>query len=308
VLWLKGYGNKLKTIKIASSQTIDSQINFHDLSPNNWNSNKVFYSESQTLDKTLHRYKVDYGFQSFSKFADVKIGVVTGAVDYFIISNQEAKQKYFEKNRLVPILESARQFPEYLTKGKECLKVLIKLKPKDHLKYRNFIKYGIESNVHLRSHSMLRQPWYKVKVGETPDAFFHYRTTRIPYLIFNPYMIQCTNAIHRVYFKNVSTIERKWIFVSMLSGPSQLSLEANSKVYGRGVMKIEPSALKNALVLIKSDSSILPIYNRIIKLLSKSRKDDAMKLASEFIYNSLSVSAELRRVTERSIASVQNLR
>jgi adenine-specific DNA-methyltransferase len=308
ILWLKGYGRKCKSIKIASSKNIESTITFTELPIHNWTSNRVFYSSFYNIEQILNRYKSEFGFTEFSLHADVKIGVVTGAVDYFIMSKKETKKIGISRNRLIPILTSSDEFAEYLKIGKKNLSLLASLKAKDHLKYRNFIKKGIESKVNLRSHSLLREPWYSVKVGNVPDAFFHYRITKIPYLLPNHDKVQCTNSIHRIYFKNVTEIEKKWIIVSMLSIPSQLSIEINAKTYGRGILKIEPKSLKNALVIKRCDPIVNSTYEKIISLLSANKKESAMYAASEFIYNELGISEDLIHCTEEILGKYQDLR
>ncbi len=308
VLWLKGYGEKSKTIKIASSQRIDSKIIFSKLSIDNWISDKVHYSNSKTIQFLLAKYKSEFGFTDFTRHADVKIGVVTGAVDYFIKSRLEATNIGFNSSRLKPILTAADEFPEYILHGKKNLKVLISLKTNDHLKFRKYIKEGVDGKYNQRSHSKLREPWYAVKIGRMPDAFFHYRITKLPYLLPNIYKVQCTNSIHRIYFKKITSTEKKWIMVSMLSSPCQLSIEVNSKIYGNGVLKIEPKSLKNSLIVRRNDMSINSTYNEVMRLLSGNNKDKANKVASEFIYKALNIPNDLIILTEKTLSNIQDLR
>lgn len=308
VIWLKGFGQVNNSIKIASSKTIESNVVFTKLPIQNWASSKVFYSEANQIDQLLSKYQTEFGFTKFINHADVKIGIVTGAVEYFIMPKQEAKIIGFKKKCLIPILRNSSEFSDYIRNGKKSLSFLVALKEKDHLTYTDYIKKGIEKKYHLRRHSILRKPWYSVRIGEVPDAFFHYRIIKNPYLIFNHDQVQCTNSIHRIYFKNLSDVEKKWIFVSFLSLPSQLSIETNSKIYGKGILKIEPSALKNALVIKRSDPSINIIYEQIINLLSSDRKEMAMQLASEFVYRELTIPEDIVRSTVETLNKLYCLR
>jgi len=308
VIWLKGHGQKNTSIKIASSNTIESRITFTELDIYNWCSDRVHYSGANNIQQILLRYQSEFGFTNLIDHADVKIGIVTGAVAYFIMSKQEANAIGFEKDRLIPILTRSDEFADYIRNGREKLLFLVALKVNDHLKYENYIKKGVGDEYHLRSHSLLRKPWYVVNVGEIPDAFFHYRATKIPYLLPNRDKVQCTNSIHRVYFKNVTEIEKKWIVVSMLSIPSQLSLETNAKTYGRGILKIEPKSLKNTLVIKWNDPIINSTYEQIINLLASNNKERAMQVATDFIYSELGIPEELKRLAEKEISNLQNLR
>lgn len=308
VIWLKGFGQKCKSLKIASSKKIRSRIAFGEISIDNWSADRVYYSGTNNIEQILSRYKSEFGFTKFSDHADVKIGIVPGAVDYFIMSKQEARQLGFRKSRLIPILTSSDEFADYIQNGKKKLGTLIALRKKDHLLYRGFVRKGVDEDYHLRTHSELRTPWYAVKVGNVPDAFFHYRITKIPYLVPNDFKVQCTNSIHRIYFKGLKKTEKKWIIVSMLCALSQLSIETNSKTYGRGILKIEPKSLKNTLVIKRNDSLINPIYKQVICLLSENKKVEAMKVATTFINKELRVPKEFIELTQNTLIKFQELR
>jgi len=308
VLWLTRYGEKSKIIKIASSNSITPNIVFSKLPLHNWNSDKVFHSGAVAIETVLSRYKSEFGFKEFSNYADVKIGVVTGAVDYFIKTKSTAKAIGFNSARLKPILTTSDEFSDYLRFGQRKLEVLVALKPGDHLKYRKYIKDGIKGGFNQRSHSKLRDPWYVVRTGSVPDAFFHYRITNIPFLLPNTSRVQCTNSIHRIYYKKLTITEIKWLTISILSSPSQLSIETNSKIYGGGVLKIEPKSLKNSLVIIKKDKSINATYKNALKLLANNKKKEAKQLATEFIYKQLNIPRDLIIKTEEILNNLQDVR
>lgn len=308
VIWLTGYGQKNTTIKVASSRAIDKSINYSKTTIKNWSSDRVIYSGASNIQRIFDKYISKFGFTNFGDSADVKIGVVTGAVDYFILSKQEAKLIGFDSERLIPILKSTDEFASYIKNGEKGLKLLATLKNDDHILYKDFIKKGITGEYHLRRHSIQRDPWYSVKVGQVPDAFFHYRISKTPYLLPNIYNIQCTNSIHRIYYKNITENEKRWITVSILSKPSQLSLEINAKTYGRGVLKIEPKSLKNTLVIKRNDPIIIPIYDQVITLLAENNKEMAMQIATKFIYEILGFTEDLKQSTNEELAKLQNLR
>ncbi len=308
VIWLKGYGKKNESIKIAASKSLESEITFSDLPMDNWVSDRVFYSDANSIDHILSRYKNEFGYMNFINYADVKIGVVTGAVDYFIMPKQKAKETGFSADQLVPILTNPDEFSQYLSNGEKNLLFLISIKEEDYAKHIDYIQRGIEHQYHLRSHSLRRKPWYSIQTGKTPDAFFHYRVSKTPYMVLNCWNTQSTNSIHRIYFKDLSEVEKKWIFVSFLSRPSQLSLEAKSKTYGRGILKIEPKTLKDALVIKRSDPCINSVYKKVTQLLSSGQKVKAVDIASEFINKELGIPYDLKILTEETLSTLQNLR
>ena len=119
---------------------------------------------------------------------------------------------------------------------------------------------------------------------------------------------QCTNSIHRIYFKNLSEIERKWVQVSLLAVPGQLSLESYSKTYGRGVLKIEPKSLKNSLVYLSDDPAIGDVYYQISGLLSSGKKVESMRTATEFLDRKLDISPRHSGSALDALTELQNRR
>ena len=94
----------------------------------------------------------------------------------------------------------------------------------------------------------------------------------------------------------------------MLSVPGQLSIEANSKTYGSGVLKIEPNSLKSAIGYKSNDESINPTYDKISKLLSLNQKIDAMKIATGFIDSKLNIADELSVTAKSALTELQQRR
>jgi adenine-specific DNA-methyltransferase len=307
VIWLEEFGSTNESINCGASNQIETEINFNSLSLSSWLSDRVLYTSANNAEELLNKYKFEFGFQNFSDVADVKIGVVSGAVKHFVLTKEKVKGFGIQNSRLIPILTMSDEFKEYLRTGTKHLKQLVVLKRKDHLRYKKFISVGIAAEYNLRAHSQQREPWYAVRIGEVPDAFFQYRITKIPYLLPNKFHIQSTNAIHRIYFRNLTTTEKKWIYVSMLSAPSQLSIEINSKTYGR-VLKIEPKSLKNSLIVKKRDSKINSVYKKIMELLAQNKKEDAMHEATMFISNELKIPNEIIDDTLRILNNLHNFR
>lgn len=308
LVWLKDYGTPTKSIKIASANSIKGKISFSNIPLENWNSNKVLYNGNTDTNSILLKYKNEYGFSELENYAEIKIGVVTAADTFFIKSEADAKALGFSKIKLLPILTSSKDFTEVIINGAKNLKRLIILKEKDYSRFKDYVEAGVLEKYNLRAHSKLRKPWYSVRVGKIPDAFFPYRAVRYPYLLVNDFKIQCTNSVHRVYFKNLTDTEVRWIQVSLLSVIGQLSLEANSRTYGNGVLKVEPKSLKKALVLKRNDASINPVFIKITKQLKNNNKEAAVRMATEFINSQLDIPKKLEKEAAEHLLELQNLR
>jgi adenine-specific DNA methylase len=308
LVWLKGFGERVHSIKICFAQHPRRDLVYRDLTRDSWESENVLYSATHDIERTLREYIEKYNFNRFEEFADIKIGVVTGADIFFIVDVDEAKERGFLHDHLIPIFTSSRELSGLYLNGSKPTKRLLSLTRGQYDAYRNYIKKGIRNKYHMRAHSLRRKPWYSVNLGKTPDAFFPYRTSNIPYLIMNNQGAQCTNSIHRIYFKELSDENRKWVQISLLSAPGQLSLEAYSKTYGTGILKIEPKALKKAIVCISEDSDVGPIYDRISKLISDNKRVQAMKIATDFINQKLGIPTKLSNRTYSALRELQERR
>jgi adenine-specific DNA-methyltransferase len=308
LLWLRNFGNKCTSILISSARHVTDQITYNDLPIEKWVSNKVMYLGTDTAENILAKYKADFGFEEFGNCASVRIGVVTGADKYFIVDQQSAKRLKIKKKNLIPILTTSKEFSLLASDNLDHIKQLIKLTRADYRKYLGFLNNGRSLNVHETAHSLRRDPWYSVIVGPTPDAFFPYRISKNGFLALNRRRIQCTNSIHRIYFKNLTGIEKKWVQLSLLSYVGQLSLEVHSKTYGRGMLKIEPSSLKRTLVLKRVDRSVNPVFTQVMAELKKNNKEGAIVIATDFINAALNIPENMALETKHVLKSIQDLR
>ncbi len=305
LLWAREFGSSTHQIDTSFAKDFNAKIKFHRIELKEWLSNRVVVSAKTNVGDLTQELIRKYKFSRFDHFADTRIGVVTGANDFFIREMEEAKSMYgFKENHLVPILTGTKEIPSYLKNGKKHLKRLVTIDAKNEERFSDFIKEGVDSEFDQRSHSKNRTPWYSIKTGKVPDAFFPYRVGRIPYLAPNEEKIQCTNSIHRVYFKNLSKTKTQWVFVSMLSMYGQLSLSTNAKTYGRGMVKMEPGALASSLVLCREQRTVGSIYRKIIALLAEEKKEEAVRKATEFLNQELNIPKHFQASVEEALMHI----
>lgn len=293
LVWMKGYGITNKNIFISTANHPNDHVKYHSISREFFTRNHVSISFSDDALEILEKYKSQYGFDNFDNYADISIGVVTGADNFFIKNEDELSAIGLDVNGKIPIFTNSTQLCGFSINGNMPDRRLLVITKDNASKFKDYIKNGESERYHLRAHSQRREPWYTVRTGNIPDAFFPYRVSLIPYLVLNSSNIQCTNSIHRVYFKKITPTEKKWIQVSLLSIPGQLSIEANSRVYGSGVLKIEPSSLRKAICFSSKGRSIDGVYNQISRLLHVNNRKEAMRVATDFIEESLGIERRL---------------
>lgn len=309
LVWVRGYGEETKSVEIAFGGRVDERVRYHKIDKAQWGAAKVIFSAKNDVASILQRYIDKFCFSRFGRYATVRIGIVTGADRFFILNQDIAiKRGFRKKQNLIPIISTSKELTGLCLDGNEPKKVLIRFPKECSGKFSHYITEGEERDYHLRAHSVRRNPWYAVDVGTVPDAFFPYRVSRTPYLVFNDKKIQCTNSVHRVYFENITENARRWIQVSLLSAAGQLSLEAYSKTYGSGVLKIEPSSLTNAIVHKGSKKIQAQIYNAISQAISKKDKELAVRLATKFINDTLCIPEDLSSQTISCLDELQRRR
>lgn len=309
LLWLNGYGTQTRSIKIGFSNNIEDQISYSVINRTQWTEKKVVYSKLYDINEIIQKYRLEFGFSELKKWADVRIGVVTGANDFFIMTKKEAYKRGFSSRYLFPILTSAKEFMGLYFNGYTPSKHLFYISNNDLTKKsKKYIEIGENKGFHLRKHSLNRKPWYSVKTGKTPDAFFPYRASYIPYMVFNNLGIQSTNSIHRIYFKDLSESQKLWIQLSLLSAPSQLALEAFSRIYGNGVLKTEPGTLHNTIVYVSEKKISKVVYNKISKLISANKRNNAMQLATDYINKKLGIPPSFTKKVNKLLEELQQRR
>ncbi|MFI5251457.1 MAG: Eco57I restriction-modification methylase domain-containing protein [Bacteroidota bacterium] len=310
LLWLHNYGSQKSKIEIAFTREIESEPIFQNISIERWSAKKVLSSSNKSTDieAIINKYIDNHGFRRFKEFGSVSIGVVTGANSFFVLDMSSMDRLGIERSDSIPILTKKSDLRTLSLNGEMLGNRLVQFSRENEQKYSDYLKFGENKGYHLRAHSQNRSPWYRVKIGKIPDAFICYRTSDIPFVMINNGEYQCTNSIHRINFKNLNEDEVKWIQVSLLSIQGQLSLEAYSKIYGSGVLKIEPSSLMNSIVRNINKHFPESKYKMLSDLLSRNKNLMAVELATEIVNNELGVSDHLYSETKLAFEELRDRR
>jgi adenine-specific DNA methylase len=227
--------------------------------------------------------------KKFGDFAGVKIGVVTGDNDFFLLSEQQRflarlSTRHFqrivskfadlgegfeftgERDERSPELRLERSWllcPNPRSGDSRLAKYLQKYSPE---------KITTNKTMGKRAH------WQAPELGAVPDAFFQYMGKYGPKIVLNEAGHYCTNTIHRIFFaKRLSRAKRRAICLSLHSTYSQLSAEFEGRQYGSGVLKLEPSETRR-LKFAFNESLIEALSSAWPKL-----KKDAVELGWESV-------------------------
>lgn len=293
ILWLEGYGTECKSIKYSSQENHLSEPDFSILHKADWLANRVVDDKKNHLD-VIHNYFIKTKkTRLLNHYADIRIGIVTGANSYFVKEKETAYNLGFNDENLVPVICKSIDLVNYLQNGKKHLKQLLIIPDK-----MAYISEGEEMEFNNRSHSKNRTPWYRVNPGNIPDAFFPYRVGSMPFLILNDKKVQSLNSVHRIYFKNLNLVQQMWIQISLISIYGQLFLNKYSKNYGRKMIKMEPGSLYKIPVCVSENEVNKTDYDNIIRLIIEGEKQQAVLEATNLVNREFKISNEIQTLSK----------
>jgi hypothetical protein len=229
----------------------------------------------------------------------VKIGIVTGDNQFFVIGRSEVQEyeleeqdwKYiFAKSKISDGISLTEQdFKEANQSDERCLLVDGEGGMSGSLKeyFGRKSEDEIESNVTFGK----REDWRLPDDGDEPDAFFTYMQSLGPRLILNQAGVNSTNTIHRVYFGDeVSELKQKALAVSLLSTFSRLSAEVEGRTYGSGVLKLEIGETRQLRFVLPSkleEKTVEKAYQAVDSRLRDGELEGAERRANDFAFRDI---------------------
>lgn len=187
----------------------------------------------------------------------LRIGVVTGANDVFVVSNESLDSLRLTSEDVIPIVASSR-----FLRGIEFTRADHQALVRDGSRCWLLAGHGCtdkslsehwaaaeERGIHKRHHCSIRNPWHAITDVESPLAFLEYMGGDTPRIVRNTAGATATNAIHRLYSLDGES-HMDWLKLSLASLTSlfRASAEVEGRSYGGGVLKLEPSEARRLIV------------------------------------------------------------
>jgi len=258
-----------------------------------WHNNPWLGTTNNAVEDMLGKFAEENGFNTLGTYAKITLGIVTGANNFFILNKEKAKQMGLPSKYLLPIIRKTRELNginlNNRRKIKNRLLSITETEDISNQPLQEYIKQGYLNRIHLKYHCANRNEWFSLFPNEIPDAFLHYMTTEIPYIIRNQAKVYSTNTIHNIYFnKDVDDNTIEWIQMSMLCSLTQLSIEVVARTYGDGVLKLEPGRARN-IIIYPGNGEKVPsrIIERVNRYLEQGEKRKAMDIVDKWIAKSI---------------------
>jgi len=252
---------RASSVKDARDITLRGQYasNITSVHPGNitqWNRANVRLETLELYDALAKDHRVTH----LKDWATIHIGVVTGANRFFTLSQSSIEALGIPVEYLRPIITRASDlrglifrrsdYERLLSQDRRAALLTVRtmrdIPGEVHMYFLQAKRKGIAKRFKCRS----RKPWYYIQDHHSQDAFLHYMSGSFPHIVLNMADTTCTNSIHRLQWSNrvTSGIARS-LALSSATSLFQLSAELCGRSLGGGVLKLEPSAAQNLLLV-----------------------------------------------------------
>lgn len=260
----------------------------------------VFDGLSKAPRDCYERLVSDQRCYTLGEHLSVRIGLVTGDNNFFLRNNDERMAAGLSVASLKPVLPrfifasgleyQPKDFDEMIVGGGKGYLVSwngISDVPEE---IRSYLSTYPEEQRDICSTFNKRKVWSQPDDGFVPDAFFPVMQHNGPRVLLNKAGVNCTNSVHRCYFKsNKTNAEKHLIALSSISTFSQLSAEIAGRSYGSGALKHEPREAEKIQLLLPNihHSRIFSAYRNADICLRRGNFDEASQIADCLIFEAM---------------------
>ncbi len=198
----------------------------------------------------------------FHDIASVDVGIVTGANDYFLVSDEVVSSHQLSKwahpmfgrsGHCPGIIYDQRQHKENITKGNPTNFIWFQDKSVEESSVaRSYIEYGEEQSLHRRYKTGARNLWYSVPSVYSTKIGMMKRAHGMPRLILNDLGAYTTDTVYRIRSK----VPPKKLVGAFINPLTALSAELEGRSYGGGVLELVPSEIENLLIPLPAKAVI----------------------------------------------------
>ena len=204
----------------------------------------------------LTRLVGDGRLTTLSTVGKANIGYVSGANEYFVLTDEQVKRHCLPRASIVPSVSRARHL-RGVTLGADDLDALgAEGEPRSlwlpgeklTAAERRYVSFGESSGVAARYKCRVRSPWYRVPGVVRPDAFLTYMSDTAPRLALNEAGAAAANTLLVLRLPGVPVHLRRAFVIAFYNSATLLSCERIARSYGGGVLKLEPREADRVLV------------------------------------------------------------
>lgn len=201
----------------------------------------------------------------FASIANVDIGIVTGANDYFVV-NEKTKKQYELETICAPMLGKSNLIKgiTYTLKDHEVnaqadksvylLSFPEKMPADLPTSMVNYIRLGERLQLQTRYKCRIRDPWYVVPYVWASEISLLKRSHLFPRLVLNELRAYSTDTAYRICLLPPYLNRARDLVFSFLNSLTFLCAEFEGRHYGGGVLELVPSEVEKLLIPLISIS------------------------------------------------------
>ncbi|MFZ2653287.1 MAG: class I SAM-dependent methyltransferase [Victivallales bacterium] len=276
--------SELETLDINKLKSPKKKIDFKS---NKWT---FYFLEQEEIDflETITKKK---NIPRIGDYADVEVGITTGANDYFTVSllvvegfnlQEFAKPMVGRSVQVNSVVFNEEDWKRNrLTKAKAHLLTFPpKHKLNGHKGANSYISMGESMGVNKGYKTGIRDDWFVVPSIKLSEALFIRRSNLFPKLIVNEAGAYTTDTMHRVFMKKGVNINA--FIASFYNSLSLAFSEISGRSYGGGVLELMPSETEKILLPYKKENeSLLHQIDQMMR--GKKSIDEILKITNEQI-------------------------
>jgi adenine-specific DNA methylase len=226
--------------------------------------------------------------------AEVGIGYVTGANDFFHLSHGDIARWGIPDGLLQPAVRRGRSLAglrftqedwhSAIRAGEAAFLLLIEGgRTELPTGVRQYLAHGEEQGVHKTFKCRTRTPWYSVPHVFVPDAFLTYMSGVFPRLVANDARVVAPNSLHVLRMRPLSGFSGHALAALWQTALTGLSVEIEGHALGGGMLKMEPTEAENVLVPATrvGQSELRSLARELDTLVRGGRDSDAQALADK---------------------------
>ena len=274
----------LKDIDILKLDSPQKKIDFKS---NKW----TFYFLDQIEIDFLEKLQKNSTVPKLGKYANVEVGITTGANPFFTVPLSTI-QFYDLEKYAKPLVGRSVQVPSLIFTEKDWKKnrdsdarthLLTFPKIKDlngSFGAREYIEFGEEQEINKGYKCSIREEWQIVPSQKLSDALFIRRNHSYPKLIINEAEAYTTDTMHRVNIKKDVNLQA--FVASYYNSLSFAFAEISGRSHGGGVLELMPSEVENIMLPYhESNEELVGLIDKMIR--SNKSIDEILKITNEKI-------------------------
>lgn len=227
--------------------------------------------------------------------ADVGIGYVTGANDFFHLTEDTVRSYRIPRRYLRRVVRRGRDLAGAFYTEADWQSAaergdgvyLLRMQP-DELPppwVRSYIKAGEAAGANKAYKCRIRTPWYSVPHVREADAFLSYMSGGAPRLVSNECEAVAPNSLHVLRLHGDSGLTRRALASLWSNSLTRLSCELEGHSLGGGMLKLEPTEAERVLLPVWNEqtSHLEHLAREMDRLDRAGRSDEALSLADRVI-------------------------